>query len=334
MIDITALQTHIRQLICQLEPDKKGFYKLIVGFSGGADSLFLLYQLTELQKSMPLELIAAHLEHDWRGKADKDDADFCRILSKKLNVLFVTKKSHDITISKKWNGSLEEIGRHQRHTFLEEIRKEYTASGILLGHQAQDQEENFFIRLLRGSSLKGLCGMQAKDGFIMRPLLGVERKDIEFWLLEKGHQWCHDVDNDNSRFLRNRIRHELLPILGKIDPRFGQTFTRTLLQLSQEQELIDQLTKNTFDSIFDVEQHGDLIQFKNLHPMLQGHVLKKLFISAQFQFTLSESFINEALRFLNSPRGGSHQLNQAWVIRKKGPRFWITLLSDRIKTTK
>jgi tRNA(Ile)-lysidine synthase len=299
--------------------------KLVIGLSGGADSVFLLHHLVELRKTMPLELIAAHLQHDWRGPADTADANFCKALAARLDVTFVTKEAKETTPTKKWNGSQEELGRNQRRAFLEEVRSQHAAHGIVLGHQAQDQEENFFIRLLRGASLEGLCGMQAREKFIIRPMLTTQREDIERWLVGEGQRWCHDIDNENRRFLRNRIRHELLPLFHSIDQRADQTFARTLLQLQQEQELINDLVTSSFAMIFDSHGNGDLAQFKQLHPMLQGHVLKKLFISVEVYFTLSEGFIDEALRFLNSPRGGSHQLDKSWALTKKGPHFWITL---------
>lgn len=315
MIDVSALQEHIKNLI--VGP------RIIVGLSGGADSVFLLHHLVLLSKTIPLNIIAAHLQHDWRGQADNDDATFCKELTATLGIQFVTEHARDIVIDKKWNGSQEELGRHQRRAFLHEMLTEHNADAIALGHQAQDQEETFFIRLLRGAALEGLCGMRARDGLIIRPLLEVQRSDIEEWLTAQGQSWCRDSDNDNQRFLRNRIRHELLPVLRNIDQRFTTSFARTLQQLQQEQMLIDEYVQTTFEQIFNEDGSGDLCCFKGLSPMLQGHLLKKLFIINGIQFNLSEGFIDEALRFLNSPRGGTHQLGETWALHKKMISFQL-----------
>lgn len=332
MIDIEALQHHIIALLQaflkkehpdnSIEKNKKSSF--IIGLSGGADSVFLLRQLIEVQKKLHVQLIVAHLQHDWRGEADIQDAIFCRSLAATFSLPFITATASSITLTKKWNGSLEEQGRLQRHAFLQETMHQQGAVGIILGHQAQDQQETFFIRLLRGAALQGLCGMKEIEGSLIRPLLQVQRKDIEMWLTDAQQAWCHDADNDNPRFLRNRIRHELLPLLRVLEPRTEETFVRTQKQLRQEQELIEELVQTTFMMLFNTTHQGDLVRFKSLHPMLQGHVIKKLLITQKVPFPLSEGFIKETLRFLNSPRGGTHNLSEKWALTKKASLFWLS----------
>jgi tRNA(Ile)-lysidine synthase len=327
MIDFTALQAHTKQLITELLASQGvnslKTPRLIVALSGGADSVFLLHLLAQVVTTMPLTLIVAHLNHGWRGAADNADEQFCRNLAQQFNLMFVTARGNEIAINKRWNGSQEELGRHQRHTFLQNTAKDFDALGIALGHQEQDQQETFFIRLMRGASLEGLCCMDECENNIIRPLLLTSRTDIEQLLTANNQIWCTDSDNETSRFLRNRIRHELLPILHTIDMRFEHNFARTLHQLQQEQELIDELVNNTFAAIFDTTGKGDLTAFNKLHPMLQGHVFKKLLISNKMSFNLSKNFIDEALRFLNSPRAGTHQLNQSWALTKKSSLFFL-----------
>ena len=383
MFDIIALQANNKQLITKLLESQGGESlktpRLIVALSGGADSVFLLHLLAQVATTMPLTLIVAHLNHGWRGAADNADEQFCRNLAQQFNCTFITAHADEIVTTKGWNGSQEELGRHQRHTFLQNTAKQFDALGIAFGHHAQDQEETFFIRLMRGASLEGLCGMYenshsesrskpfetALPGFlrasgieeqnnmtkikdpahpeelrssvskdmsgckipIIRPLLHTNRTDIEQWLTTNNQPWCHDSDNTNPRFLRNRIRHELLPVLHAIDRRFEHNFARTVHQLQQEQELIDQLVNKTFAIIFDNNGQGNLDQFKKLHPMLQGHVLKKLLISYKMPFNLSQGFIDEALRFLNSPRGGTHTLGTTWALHKKTISFLLVKIN-------
>ncbi|MBM3887099.1 tRNA lysidine(34) synthetase TilS [Candidatus Dependentiae bacterium] len=339
MINTITFQNHISQLINKLfESDRNAIQSpsrcFIIALSGGADSVFLLHQLVELQKSDSCSLIVAHLNHGWRGGADQEDQQFCQQLAEQYNVSFVTTHAEDIKISKHWNGSQEELGRYQRHAFLQEVATQHNASGIFLGHQADDQIETFFIRLLRGASLEGLSSMREieypRQGIpLLRPLLNTHRTDIEQWLSENNYSWHQDSDNEHKRFLRNRIRIDLLPMIHLIDPRFKSSFARTIKQLQQESDLIEEFTQNTFTQIFDEAAVGNLTQFKQLNPMLQGHLLKKLFIKNNLQFSLSASFIAEALRFLNTPQGGTHALGKTWAIQKKSQSFYLINISER-----
>ena len=143
--------------------------KIILGLSGGPDSIYLLHKLASLRNTGTIkELIAAHLDHEWRQDSAKDVA-FCKQACKSLNVPFVSKKLSELNLS--FKGSPEEIGRNARRYFLEQIRTKHNADLIALGHHLQDQEETFFIRLIRGTSLSGLCAMWPKKGFYIRPLL-------------------------------------------------------------------------------------------------------------------------------------------------------------------
>lgn len=329
--DIKAL---ITQIPCTVTP------KIIVGLSGGADSVFLLHHLVLISKQMPLEIIAAHLNHGWRGKDDEIDEQFCQNLAQQLGITLTTANASDIVIKQQWNGSQEELGRNQRHTFLQNVATQSQADVIALGHNAQDQEELFFIRLIRGTSLEGLCGMKEYEGNIIRPLLQLSREEIETWLTEANQPWQHDSDNDNRRFLRNRIRHELLPLLRTIEPRFTATFSRTHMLLNDEQGLIEELVLHEFGKVFTTSSSplqlsmpkdyiekamliGNLAMFKALNPMLQRHVFKKLCQQAGAPFPGSLGIIDEALRFLNNPRGGTHEIMNGWILSKKTDLFWL-----------
>lgn len=323
-MDINQLQTTLANIVNKLSPGNAAPKKIVIALSGGADSVFLLHQLVALQQAMPLKLIAAHLQHDWRGQPDEADAQFCAQLANQYGIAFVTATAASIKSDKKWNGSREEEGRLQRQQFLLEVKAAHAADAIMLGHHAQDQEETFFIRLLRGASLEGLCGIRQINGHFIHPLLNIEKKVIEGWLTAHNQPWCTDSDNLNQQFLRNRIRHELLPVLRRIDSRFSQNFARLVKQLEQEQGLISLLVEQTYHQIITGPQEiGDLKAFQELKPMLQGHVLKKMLFAHKISFNLSTGFIEEALKFLNTPRGGKHELGKSWLLIKKQNTFYI-----------
>ena len=154
---------------------------LIVGLSGGPDSLFLLHFLASIRAELNLTLVAAHLDHGWRTNS-ADDAKFCQEASAALGVPCVTQKISDLGLTLKFNGSLEEVGRQARRHFLQGIKEQYQAQAIALGHHLQDQQETFFIRLIRGTSLSGLVSMRSRHGSFIRPLLSICKQDILAYL--------------------------------------------------------------------------------------------------------------------------------------------------------
>src|SRR5438132_9177816 len=152
----------IKNFIVQHHLIKSG-NKIVIGLSGGPDSVFLLYFLASLQQKYNLSLIAAHLNHEWRKEADQEQQD-CATLAQNLNIPFVTAKRSELSVPFKQNGSQEEYGRKMRRHFFEKVLHEHNADAIALAHHLQDQEETFFIRLIRGSSLTGLTAMKPKHG--------------------------------------------------------------------------------------------------------------------------------------------------------------------------
>jgi len=165
---ITHINTH------QLIPPGS---KLVVGFSGGPDSVFLLHLLASIRTSHNITLIAAHLDHQWRSNSH-EDVVFCKTMAEQLNITFISSTINALQKDFNANGSTEAQGRAARRHFFETVLKEQNAQGIALAHHLQDQEETFFIRLIRGSSLSGLTGMLSRDGAYIRPLLEINKSEI------------------------------------------------------------------------------------------------------------------------------------------------------------
>lgn len=207
----------------------------VVGVSGGADSVALLLALHELG----LKLHVAHLDHGIRGAEGEADAEFVRQLCFRLEVP-CTLGRRDVP-AYKWEHklSLEAAARDVRHDFLREMAAELGATAIFLAHTADDQVETFLLRLIRGAGVAGLAGMSPKDGPLRRPLLGVWRSEVEDYLRQKGQAWREDSSNRDRRFLRNRVRHELLPLLASMNPGIKQVLLREAFVLSNRQREID-----------------------------------------------------------------------------------------------
>lgn len=297
--------------------------KVIIGLSGGPDSTFLLHLLADYQKKGTISIIAAHLNHEWRQDSAKD-VIFCRELCAQLNIEFVHAKASDLPISIRSNGSQEELGRRMRRYFLQQVREQYDADLIALGHHAQDQEETFFIRLIRGTTLSGLVGMKPRDGVYIRPLLETNKEDIIDYLNENKIEYLIDPSNISESFLRNRIRHKVLPALEECDKRFNANFLRTLHNLNQTESFLKQVTQRTFESIAELQDDTWFVnveQLEKARPFMQQRLLMHWLIAEQVPFTPSQAFLQEIKRFLFKGTG-EHQLHKKWTIQKqKGVAF-------------
>ncbi|KKP24543.1 MAG: tRNA(Ile)-lysidine synthase [candidate division TM6 bacterium GW2011_GWF2_28_16] len=299
--------------------------KIILGLSGGPDSVYLFLFLNKLAQEDKIELICAHLNHEWRTEAIID-VEFCKNLCAKNNIKFIAGKASELEIAIKFNGSLEEIGRKLRRYFFNKILKQEDANYIALAHHLQDQQETFFWRIIRGTTLKGLSGMKMLQEAYIRPLLNIEKKDILDYLDKNNIKYLIDYTNYSDKYLRNRIRKYVLPALEKVDSRFSKKFLTTLNFLQEEEAFLNKITENNFNIIFkniNNKYTGNLTEFKKLDIILQKRILIYWLDKIKVKFTASNSFLLEILRFLNNPNGGKHKINQDFSIIKKQNNFMV-----------
>ena len=292
---------------------------IILGLSGGPDSMMLLHYLSAKQAAGDINLIAAHLDHEWRPNS-QNDVEFCREQTERIGVALIAGKISELSFKPKFNGSKEDLGRLLRRHFLETIRKQEGADLIALAHQMQDQQETFFIRMIRGSSLTGLTAMRPRQGRYIRPLLETNRTDIIAYLDNNQIPYLIDPSNESDLYLRNRIRNKVLPVLRTIDNRFDQNFARTLQQLKETDELLDDLSASTLASIssdIDGKLAIDTREFNTLHNVLKKRIIIAWLIHEQVPFTPSDQFLAEIINFMAKPAGKTHQLHQTWSISKK-----------------
>jgi tRNA(Ile)-lysidine synthase len=181
-----------------------------VAVSGGADSVFLLHALRELAPRWNLELSIIHIEHGIRGAASLADAEFVAQLAATFSLPFYLHQANVPAIG----GNLEEAARNVRQTFYAELIASAAVNRVATGHTRSDQAETVLFRILRGSGLTGLAGILpvTREGLV-RPLLATSRDEIECWLRERGIAWREDATNRDLRYARNRLRHEILPLL-------------------------------------------------------------------------------------------------------------------------
>jgi len=203
-----------------------------VAVSGGADSVFLLHVLRELQSRWSLHLSLVHVEHGIRGAASLEDAEFVRQLASSFGLPFHVHAENVLTIE----GNLEQAARRVRQGFFAELLSADQVDRIATGHTRNDQAETVLYRIVRGSGLAGLAGILpvTAEG-IVRPLLEIERCEIEGWLRERGIPWREDLTNQDRSYARNRLRHEILPLLRTMNPQLDEALAN-LATLAADEE--------------------------------------------------------------------------------------------------
>lgn len=303
---------------------------VVIGLSGGPDSVFLLHFFIHIQKKYSLILIAAHLNHEWRPEADQEE-QLCRNIAQKLGIAFISEKLSLLPHSPKFNGSKEEYARSMRRYFLQNIAVTHHAHSIALGHHAQDQQETFFIRLIRSSSLAGLTAMKPRNKLYIRPLLSINKSDILNWLDTHTIAYATDLSNNSPDYLRNRIRNTVLPALRACDNRFDNNFLTTLSRLQQDNNYLERVAQETFNIITtnnittttpDFKHLVNIPSFLNTAPELYHRIIIHWLIAENVQFIPSEKLFNEILRFLQSPRGGIHAIHGKWsIVKRKNTAF-------------
>ncbi|HBL99026.1 TPA: tRNA lysidine(34) synthetase TilS [Candidatus Dependentiae bacterium] len=293
---------------------------VIIGLSGGPDSVFLLHTLSHLSPSLQITVIAAHLDHGWRTESEQE-RQFCSTMAKGLNIPFEWSHAKDIRLTTEPKGSLEERGRLLRQTFFKNVQQQHNAQTIALAHHHDDQKETFFIRLIRGAGAAGLAGIHPKDGDYIHPLLCCTKQEILSFLQSKSIPYCEDPSNRETRFLRNKIRLIALPALRKCDNRFDHSIARTMTLLRETDDFIKDTTRQTLELISHFEGPVRLLnreQFGTLHPYLQQQVILQWLIESRCYFIPSKALIKEIARFLSNKKSIRHTLYARWSIIKQG----------------
>ena len=232
---------------CHLDPSRS----VLLGFSGGPDSLSLLHILT----SAGIKVIAAHLDHMLRPSST-DEADFVGTYCKNMGVTCVCKQMDVSKFADEFHLSLEEAARECRYAFLFEQAQKFNVQAVLTGHNADDQVETVLMHLLRGSGMSGLSGMKVVESNphwqagipLWRPMLGVYREAILQYC--ESHQLSPIMDESNQdvKYFRNQLRHEVIPMLEGVNPQIKGILLRTAEVISADDDLLTQITDEIWDA--------------------------------------------------------------------------------------
>lgn len=218
---------HIRDL-CRHELHMEKCRKLCLAISGGADSTALAIIFHLIAPMLDCELLAVHVDHCLRPESG-GDAQFSRELCQSLGIICHMEKIDVAAIAREQSRGLEEAGREARYGIFRCMLESGEADYILLGHHAGDLAEDMLLRLIRGVGWPALGGMKAREGGFLRPLLTVNPKQLRELLLAMHHSWREDASNQSLAFRRNRVRHEIMPLLERENP----SILRSCLHLHQ-----------------------------------------------------------------------------------------------------
>ena len=204
---------------------------IVVGFSGGPDSVFLVEMLKKLQHFFNFKIYLVHINHLLRGEDADSDENFSFEYAKKNNLEIFIKRIPVKEIAKEVGKTLEEVGREERYKFFSEIYEKVGATKIATAHNKDDQIETFLFRLIRGTSLQGLEGIKIKNNNIIRPISEIYKKDILKYLNKNEIQYKIDKTNFENEFTRNSIRLDLIPF---IEERYNIKFKDKIFSLIEE----------------------------------------------------------------------------------------------------
>ena len=276
---------------------------VISALSGGPDSVALLDALLLAARKSGLRVVAAHLDHALREDS-RADAQFCEELCDRMKVPLRSGRARP-TAKARREGGLEEAARLMRYSFLRRVAREENASAIVLGHTLDDQAETVLMRLVRGSGPLGLSAMKAWDGELLRPLLESRRATVFAHLSAHRLPYRTDPSNADTTFLRNRVRHELIPLLEKqFNPNIAEALGRTARTLSEEHSALREVAARLLDQA--------------AAPTLDGSALEIAVLKAA-PAGLGKTALREALRRLGGLRSVSFiHVENLWSLLTEG----------------
>ncbi|OGP88847.1 MAG: tRNA lysidine(34) synthetase TilS [Deltaproteobacteria bacterium RBG_16_48_10] len=255
--------------------------RVVLGVSGGVDSMVLLHLLYNLREEFSLSLIVAHVNHGLRPNESKKEAELVERESNRLGLPFEYGQFDVKKFSQTAGLSVQDAARRIRFHFFETLLLKYEARKIALGHNADDQVETILLRLFRGSGLKGLKGMlPIREMRVIRPLLEVWRREIEFFAIESKIPYLLDSSNLRGDYLRNRIRLNLIPLIEKeYQPSFKELVFKTSAFLREEDDYLEREAEEAYHRLIPEERVAlsfNFSDFQSLHKAIQWRVIQRM----------------------------------------------------------
>ena len=291
---------------------------IVVGFSGGPDSVFLVEMLKKLQYFFNFKIYLVHINHLLRGEDADSDENFSFEYAKKNNLEIFIKRIPVKEIAKEIGKTLEEVGREERYKFFSEIYEKVGATKIATAHNKDDQIETFLFRLIRGTSLQGLEGIKIKNNNVIRPISEIYKKDILEYLNKNEIQYKIDKTNFENEFTRNSIRLDLIPF---IEERYNAKFKDKIFSLIEEIRANNQNNSLNLEDFSDSENRILLEKIKLLSNFDRKNLLS-LFLNKK-NIEVNRNKIDEISSLIKSNGTKKIDLDKTYRIVKDYTHLYI-----------
>ncbi len=289
---------------------------VILGVSGGADSVCMLHLLNSLKEDLGIELTVVHVDHGIRGIEAERDAEFVEHISEELGVECKIFHIDIPAIAREKKMSEEETGRIERYAVFKSVAEEIGANKIAVAHNLNDNSETVLFNLFRGSKLKGMTGIPVKRGKIIRPLLCLTRKEIEGYL-EKHHlDYCIDSTNKETQYSRNKLRLDILPYIKEnINSKAEEHIVNTAQSLREVYDYIECQTDEAYENY--VKNNIILNESKDLPSVILKEVVRRwIFNNTGSLKDITATHIDMVISLLHNSVSKKIEIPCSFIIKK------------------
>jgi len=241
---------------CHTSPNEK----IIVAVSGGADSMCMLHLFIKSN----IDIAIAHCNFQLRGEESDNEENFVKQVAEKYSIPVFIKKFKTTEYASLQKITIQEAARELRYRWFDNLSKIHSYDKIAIAHNADDSIETFFINILRGTGIQGLCGIKPENGNVIRPLLFAFRDEIEQYCKVQNIDYCTDSSNLTDKYLRNNIRHNIIPLFEKIKPDFRNIMLKNIDYLSQTFNIYENAIKDISKKILQSNDDYDTIDINTL----------------------------------------------------------------------
>ena len=321
--------------------------KIVLGVSGGPDSIAMLDILNQLKDEMNFEIYVVHVNHNIRGKDADEDEEYVKKYCEKYNIKCFSKKIDVPTIAKTKKIGTEEAGRKVRYEYFEEILKETKSNKIAIAHNKNDKVETIIMHLLRGSGISGLRGIEPiREEKFIKPLIECDRQEIENYCKENNLQPRIDKTNFENEYTRNKIRNIVIPYIKKeFNPNIIETITRLADVVSSEDDFIENVSNENYkkvDSLAICAEYSNLVRGMELFYRGKSNLPKFKGRNDKHSYTTSQ--VNNNIRIVNNkirlPKVGfikvrgmreipsNFKIKRAIIFEDKKGKFFISIVCE------
>lgn len=285
--------------------------RIVVGFSGGPDSVFLVEMLLKLREKIDFDIVLVHINHLLRGEEAQRDEDFSINYGKSKGLKVFARKINITSLGKEKGLSLEEAGREARYSFYKEVLEKSNSNKIALAHNKDDQIETFMFRLTRGTGLSGLEGIVTKRDRYIRPISEIYKSEIVNYLDENNISYCIDSTNLENEFTRNSIRIDLIPFIEK---RYNPKFKDKIFSLIEEIRDINIFIEKEIEQ-FSYNETINIESILKFPKSIRGKILSKYLYKYGLEVNRKKISLIESIL----EKGGSQEisLDSQYILKKE-----------------